>query len=129
MNFLIKEAFGTGSTVEEATEAAKKLLGADEDSDIQFEVIAQPKAKVLGLFGGQPAKVRVYIEIEDDPFKKAKDYLRNILENLGVKDAEISVEADEEDVRFSVTCSDDYGSVIGRRGETLDAIQDRKSVV
>lgn len=120
---MIKEAFGTGSTIEEAKEAALKALNADEEADIKYDVIAQPKAKVLGLFGGSPAKVRVYIEIEDDPFAKAKEYLSKILESLGVNDAEIAVEADAEDVRINITCEDDYGSVIGRRGETLDAIQ------
>lgn len=123
VTFLIKEAFGTGATIEEAKNEALKALSADEDAEIKFEVLAQPKAKVLGLFGGSPAKVRVYIEVEDDPFENAKSYLENILKNLGVNDAEMIFEADNEEVRISITCGDDYGSVIGRRGETLDAIQ------
>lgn len=120
---MIKEAFGTGATIEEAKDAALKALAADEEADVKFEVLAQPKAKMLGLFGGSPAKVRVFIEVEDDPFEKAKSYLENILKNLGVNDAEMAFEADDEEVRISITCGDDYGSVIGRRGETLDAIQ------
>ncbi len=120
---MIKEALGTGATIDEAKNDALKALAADEDADIKFEVLAQPKAKVLGLFGGSPAKVRAFIEIEDDPFGKAKSYLGNILKNLGVSDAEMSFEADDEEVRISITYGDDYGSVIGRRGETLDAIQ------
>lgn len=120
---MIKEAFGTGATLEEAKEAALKALGAPEDADVKYDVIERPKAKVLGIFGGSPAKMRAYYEFEDDPYAKAKDYVATILKNLGVEEAEISVEADEEEVRFSVSCGDDYGSVIGRRGETLDAIQ------
>ena len=120
---MIKEAFGTGATLDEAKEAALKALGAPEDADVNIEVIERPKAKVLGLFGGSPAKMRAYYEIADDPFAKAKDYVATILNNLGVEEAEISVEADEEEVRISISCGDDYGSVIGRRGETLDAIQ------
>ncbi len=120
---MIKEAFGTGATLDEAKDAALKALQAPEDADVKYEVIERPKAKVLGIFGGSPAKMRAFYEFEDDPFAKAKDYVLNILKNLGVEDAEISVEADEEDVRISINCGDDYGSVIGRRGETLDAIQ------
>ena len=120
---MIKEAFGTGNTLDEAKEAALKALEAPADADIKYDVIERPKAKVLGIFGGSPAKMRAYYEYEDDPFAKAKAYLMNILKNLGVEEAEISVEADEEDVRISISCGDDYGSVIGRRGETLDAIQ------
>ena len=120
---MIKEAFGTGATLDEAKDAALKALGAPEDADVKYDVIERPKAKVLGIFGGSPAKMRAYYEFEDDPFAKAKEYVLNILKNLGVEEAEISVEADEEDVRISISCGDDYGSVIGRRGETLDAIQ------
>lgn len=123
VTILIKEAFGTGNTLDEAKEAALKALEAPADADIKYDVIERPKAKVLGIFGGSPAKMRAYYEYEDDPFAKAKAYLMNILKNLGVEEAEISVEADEEDVRISISCGDDYGSVIGRRGETLDAIQ------
>ncbi len=120
---MIKEAFGTGATLDEAKDAALRALEAPEDADVKYEVIERPKAKVLGIFGGSPAKMRAFYEFEDDPFAKAKDYVLNILKNLGVEEAEISVEADEEDVRISISCGDDYGSVIGRRGETLDAIQ------
>ncbi len=120
---MIKEAFGTGATLDEAKDAALKALAAPEDADVRYDVIERPKAKVLGIFGGSPAKMRAYYEYEEDPFAKAKEYVLNILKNLGVEEAEISVEADEEEVRFSISCGDDYGSVIGRRGETLDAIQ------
>ena len=123
VKILIKEAFGTGATLDEAKDAALRALEAPEDADVKYEVIERPKAKVLGIFGGSPAKMRAFYEFEDDPFAKAKEYVLNILKNLGVEEAEISVEADEEDVRISINCGDDYGSVIGRRGETLDAIQ------
>ncbi len=143
---MIKEAFGTGATIEEAKDAALKALNAPEDADIKYEVIETPKAKLFGLFGGSSAKVKVSYEAEDEPvaevapvveaapakkavavddgsFDKAKDYILTILKSLGIEEAEISVEADDEEVRFSISCGDDYGSVIGRRGETLDAIQ------
>ncbi len=120
---MIKEAIGTGSTVEEAKEAALRALEAPEDADIRYEVLEREKKALFGLFGGSQAKVKASFEFEDDPFAKAKNYVLTILKSLGVNDAEISVEADDEDVRISINCGDDYGSVIGRRGETLDAIQ------
>ena len=120
---MIKEAFGTGATLEEAKDAALKALGAPEDADVKYEIIEKPKAKVFGLFGGSDAKVKAFFEIPDDPFAKAKDYVMTILKSLGIEEAEIEVEADDEDVKINISCGDDYGSVIGRRGETLDAIQ------
>ncbi len=120
---MIKEAIGTGASLDEAKEAALRALEAPEDADVKYEVLEREKAKIFGLFGGSLAKVKAFYEYEEDPFAKAKNYVLTILASLGVNDAEISVEADEEDVRISINCGDDYGSVIGRRGETLDAIQ------
>ena len=59
---MIKEAIGIGDSVEEAKENALAQLNAKFDDDIQFEVLATPKKKILGFFGGSPAKVRVFIE-------------------------------------------------------------------
>ena len=58
---MIKEARGFGSTIDEAKENAIANLNASPDDDIQFEVIATPKKKTLGLFGGCKAEVRVYV--------------------------------------------------------------------
>lgn len=69
---MIKEAIGTGSTIEEAKEQAVSLLGAGIDDDIEIEVLATPKKKTLGLFGGSPARVRVYIEVPDPVSPRAR---------------------------------------------------------
>ena len=68
---MIKEATATGATVEEARDNALAKLGAGINDDIQYEVISRPKKKVLGIFGGAPAKVRVFIELPDE--KPAKN--------------------------------------------------------
>lgn len=68
---MIKEARGTGATIDEAKEMAVAALGAGIDDDIQFEVISTPKKKMFGLFGGCKAEVRVYIEVPDEKPKKA----------------------------------------------------------
>lgn len=67
---MIKEAIGYGETIEEAKEEALLALGANIDDDVQFDVIAMPKAKVLGIFGGAKAEVKAFIEVAD---KKPKD--------------------------------------------------------
>ncbi|MBR4100192.1 MAG: KH domain-containing protein [Clostridia bacterium] len=68
---MIKEAIGYGATIEEAKEDAVLKLNAKDDADIQFDVIACPKKKVLGLFGGSKAEVKAFVEIPDQK-KKAK---------------------------------------------------------
>lgn len=161
---MIKEAIGTGATVEEAIEAAKAALGAPWDADVSTEVLELPKKKTLGLFGGAPAKARAYYEapeekkapaekvVKEKPVQKkeekkakpaekaqaepkvytgatsemgkvAKDYVASILKGMGVDDVEINVTEDEECISLDLDCGNGYGYVIGRRGETLDAIQ------
>ena len=48
------------------------MLNASENDDIQFEVIATPKKKTLGLFGGRKAEVRVFVELPDEKPAKQK---------------------------------------------------------
>jgi len=52
-----------------------------------------------------------------------QDYLKNILNGLMIENAKILTQKDDESISFQIECGDDYGCVIGRRGETLDAIQ------
>ena len=119
---MIKEAFGTGSTVEEATAQAQANLGAPENADVKIEVIDLGSKKILGLFGGTPAKVRAFFE--DSPVDQAVSYLKNILSGMGMTDVKVDAKEEENgDILIDLDCGDDYGIVIGRRGETLDAIQ------
>lgn len=121
---MIKESFGKGATLEEAKASAFSALSAPEGADVKYEVVTQGKAKLLGIFGGSDYEVRAFYEYEDDKFAGAKEYINTMLVSLGVNDASIDVRVENgEDVRIEINCQDDYGSVIGRRGETLDAIQ------
>lgn len=114
-----KEAIGTGETVEEAREAACRELGIDPE-EAQFEVLEMPVRKTLGIFGGNPAKVRVYVETS--PGQQAADYLREILDRLGLPDAKVGIQPEEGGSMLTVS-GDDVGFIIGHRGETLDALQ------
>ncbi len=67
---MIKEAIGFGNTVEEAKEDAIAKLGARIDEDIQIDIVSMPKKKVLGIFGGSMAEVRVYVERPDPKPRK-----------------------------------------------------------
>lgn len=74
---MIKEAIGTGLTIDEAREDATLKLGAAADADVQFEVITFPKKKTLGLFGGCKAEVKAFIELPDEKPKKKQDKKAN----------------------------------------------------
>ena len=68
---MIKEAIGTGNTVDEAKVAAMLELGISDFDEFTVEVLQTPTKKILGLFGGNPAKVKVSVTVPDPkPEKK-----------------------------------------------------------
>lgn len=51
----------TGKTIEEAILAATAELGVERD-DLEIEILEEPSKKFLGLFGGNPAKIRATVK-------------------------------------------------------------------
>ena len=64
-NELIKEAIGVANTVDEAKEKAMAELNLSFDDEFDFEIVTLPKKKVLGIFGGSPAKVKITVSVTD----------------------------------------------------------------
>jgi len=113
------QAQATGKTIEEAIQAALEQLGADREQ-VTVEVLDKPKSGFLGL-GGTPAKVMV-TRIDLSPEEKAKEFISGLLSNMGVN-AQAQAAVNEEGVITVSISGEDMGTVIGHRGETLDAIQ------
>ncbi len=86
---------------------------------------AQTEEAALKAAAEEEAQSRTPINPDDKPgVKAAVDYLKAVLTAMGIEKVEISafVQADNE-VLLELDCGDDYGVVIGRRGETLDSVQ------
>jgi spoIIIJ-associated protein len=129
-------AEATGETVGEAKWAALRELerrhpGLDK-SAVQFEIVAEGERGILGV-GYEPARVVAHLPAEAadaaaasvaDESGQAGDaraLVARIVETLGV-DAEVV--AREETEAIVVTCAGpDVGLLIGRHGQTIDAIQ------
>lgn len=118
---MIKEARGFGSTIDEAKENAIANLNASPDDDIQFEVIATPKKKTLGLFGGCKAEVRVYVELPDE---KPKPVRKPVKKNDNIKakktdsfDKTAVKAGKEKPEKKKAEISENYGGF----GESVDA--------
>ncbi|MBQ8753000.1 MAG: protein jag [Clostridia bacterium] len=115
MTELIKEA----ATVEEAKAAILAELALPEER-VTFEVLQEPQKKVLGLFGGSDARVKGTVKA--GAADAAADYLRQVLAAMGAGECKLDVK--EEDNTCVITLDgEDLGFVIGRRGDTLDALQ------
>ncbi len=59
-----------------------------------------------------------------EAFAGTEKYIRSILKGLGITECTVTFsEEEEESIAIDLDCGEGYGVVIGRRGETLDAIQ------
>ena len=117
---MIKEAICEGINVQDALEKAKAQLGLDDTAEYELEIIQTEEKKKFGLFGGRPAKVRVFIK--DTPNERAEKFLRDVLDKMTLSSVEIETNATEENaVEFNLS-GEEVGFVIGRRVETLDAL-------
>ena len=114
---LIKEA----ATVEEAKALIAAELGVAEEA-ITFEVLQQPEKKMLGIFGGTAAIVSGTVTKGGNAAAAAEQYLRTVLAGMGV--TEFTCEVTEQENGCVITLDgENLGFIIGRRGETLDALQ------
>lgn len=114
----MKEIITTGKTVDLAIEEACQKLGAARDV-IEFEIIDLPKKGFLGL-KCYPAKVKVIVK--EDKAQTAVDFVRNVLLAMGAKQFTLDSKVNGENLLLTLK-GEDLGFVIGRRGETIDAIQ------
>ena len=138
---MIKSLEKTGRTEEDAINAALSELGLDRD-DVSVEILERAKSGFLGI-GASPAVVRVSYEVADEEpevvevveteapqqvidecedYAAIRSFLGGLLDRMGVKaDMEISPRANDG-INVSLS-GNGMGAIIGRRGETLDAIQ------
>ena len=115
-----KEIIKEAASIEEAKAQIIAELGVAEDA-IDFEIVQEAGKKVLGLFGGDPAIVKGTLKSQSAP-EAAEAYLRKVLAGLGVEDFTISVTEQDNGCVISLD-GENLGFIIGRRGETLDALQ------
>jgi spoIIIJ-associated protein len=58
----------------------------------------------------------------DDPAERAQELVEGVLDELDL-DGDVVVEEDEERILLTIEGGDDYGLLIGKRGQTIDALQ------
>lgn len=116
---MTREAIGVGNTIVLAQKKACEILGVS-DGEVSFEVVQLPRRKFLGIFGGRLAKVRALLYV--DPAELAANYLKTVLIAFGAKDFDILVNKRDDGSELLVK-GGNANRAIGRRGDTLDAIQ------
>ena len=117
----IKEEIGMGRTVQAAIANGAEKLGVDI-SRIDYEILEEPKKGFLG-FGEAAAKVRVFTVVGQE--QTALDYLNGVMDVMGygTTRATLGRELNSEGGKVIRIDGPDAGALIGRHGETLDALQ------
>ncbi len=108
-------------TVDEAVNIALEELGVNKE-DVHVEVLEEPSKGLFGLLGTRDATVKV--TVTNDPVERAENFLNQLLVFMNIKGRAI-VEKKNNCLFVEIVdiSSSDMGIVIGKRGNTLDAIQ------
>jgi spoIIIJ-associated protein len=110
-----------GRTVEEAVAEALSKLQASRD-EVNITVLDEGAKGLFGIIGSKQAKVLVeMIPTHERKLARTLAFLKELLAKMGVE-AEVNGTADAETINVEIT-GDDLGVLIGRRGQTLDALQ------
>lgn len=113
-----------GKTVEEAVTAASVELGIIS-SELEYEVIDKGSSGFLGI-GAKPAVIKAKKteqEKEKTIVDKTKEYLDVLFKAMDIE-TEISIDYNEESNNMNINLEGpEMGILIGKRGQTLDALQ------
>lgn len=116
---MMKSIEVSGKNEEDAIQTALDQLGLTRD-EVSVEIVERAKAGFLGL-KNTPAIVRVMYSNEESKAERVESFLTGLFMHMGVTAKPIIT---EDDNTISVVLTgEEPGVLIGRRGETLDAIQ------
>ncbi|HOO55615.1 MAG TPA: RNA-binding cell elongation regulator Jag/EloR [bacterium] len=152
----MKEVLQDGRTREEALKLALETLGATEEQ-VDIEVVEAQKERLFGLIGARHVKLRVSLkkgietqksvlpndlpvdDFEEEPQPAAllfndetpeeivENFLTQVFESLEVK-CDLDIHEGEKNIFVDIG-GDDSGIIIGKFGQTLDAIQFLTNVI
>ncbi|HEV3474967.1 MAG TPA: RNA-binding cell elongation regulator Jag/EloR [Actinomycetota bacterium] len=127
----MREVEKSAASVEEAIEAALEELGISEQ-EAEIEIVQEPQKGLLGI-GSQRAIIRVKAPDEgvggvalEEQAEVAQEFLTGLLERMGIP-AEVDRGIVEGVMYLDVLGGEEaesMGVLIGRHGQTLDALQE-----
>ena len=110
-----------GKSTEEAIENACAHFQVSPEQ-LEIEIVSVGSPGLFGL-GGRKAKIRAALREESEELllSSAKEILETILERMQEK-ATVSVHQEDDRISLRIE-TDDAGLLIGKQGQTLDALQ------
>ena len=114
----MKQVTASGQTVDDAVQSALEQLNTGRDQ-VNIEIIDEGKKGMFGIFGAKRAIVKV--SIQENPIDLAAKYLEEMTRSFA-GDIVVDVKQEQNNVVFNLS-SEKIAMVIGKRGQTLNAIQ------
>ena len=118
----MRQVIVSAESVEKAVDEALVQLHTTRDK-VKVTVLDTPRK---GLFGFFAREARVQVERMTDPVDEAVQFLRNVIRTMHVS-AEVEV-VSRDPILLNLK-GEEIGLLIGRHGQTLDALQYLTSVV
>lgn len=111
----------TGRNYNEAVAEALEILQKTLE-EVEVTILEEGGGGLFGLLGNKFVKVGV--KVKPGPVQHAAQWLRTLVNEMGIE-AEVSVSEHPEEVVLAVVVAheEDAGVLIGRKGATLDALQ------
>ena len=118
---MLKSVEKTAKTMEEALASALEELGVSEDR-VTVEILEEPSKGLFGFIGGKPARILVNVR-PLDALTVGKQFLSDLFQSMHIA-VELEVAVPEEEGPVAVNLrGEDLGILIGKHGQTLDALQ------
>ncbi len=115
---MLKSVEVIGKNKDDVIKDALNQLNVTID-EVEIEILEEGTKGFLGI-GSKPFKIRV--SKKSDPIKTAKDFLRQVFIAIGIS-VDIECELiDKKQLKINLS-GDNMGVIIGKRGQTLDALQ------
>ncbi len=114
----MKKIIASGRTIQEAIDNGLQELQVNRDQ-VEVNVVEVPSKGIFGIIGTKEA--RVEITLKDNVEEIAKEFLSSILRSMEIS-GDIITNFEDNVLSIKVE-GKDMGILIGRRGETLDAVQ------
>lgn len=114
--------------------AQKKVFGlfGGKDAKVKAYYEAKEEVKAKPQAAKAPEKKEAPIKTEkkaEKPAMSAEDdaavrkYIETIIKGMGIEDVTITATEEDEETVYELTTNENHGAIIGRHGETLDAVQ------
>lgn len=121
---MTKSVEKTGKTIEEAVAMAIEELKVSKD-EIDVEILGEGNKGLFGILGSKQARVKVTLKEKDE--NKIKQFLKDVFETMGMT-VDVLINETDEEINIDLQ-GENMGVIIGRRGETLDALQYLTSII